>query len=291
MLIWIGHVSYFMWRCFFIIHNTRVPHKVKVLLTIYLKKLNKQLPDLLNGFYLYGSISLGAFVEGSSDVDFMAVIQRDLSEADIAILKQIHKEIQSSYPQMSLDGIYITKEDITGLDTEAKTCIYFNDGEIQGTKELQKNSIDVFQFYNYGVCILGKEPSQYNFSIEWNLLMSRMQDNLNSYWVNWKKRGERFLSVQYFDLLFSVKSIEWGVLGVSRLYYSFNEQGITSKVGAGEYAINNVPERWHKIINEAMRLRLGNPKSYYKSIFARRNDALAYMEYIINESNKLKFVE
>jgi hypothetical protein len=80
--------------------------------------------------------------------------------------------------------------------------------------------------------------------------------------------------------------IEWGVLGVSRLYYTFKEKDMTSKVGAGEYALKNVPQEWHKIINESMRLRKGNKKSYYNSIVKRRNDALKYIDYIIQESNK-----
>ena len=49
-------------------------------------------------------------------------------------------------------------------------------------------------------------------------------------------------------------------------------------------------KKWHKIINEAMRLRTDNKKSYYKSVFERRNDALDYIDYIdfiIQESNDL----
>jgi len=79
--------------------------------------------------------------------------------------------------------------------------------------------------------------------------------------------------------------IEWGVLGVSRIYYTFKERDITSKIGAGEYALRTVPHRWHKIINEAMRLRKRNKKSCYKSIFQRRKYALDYIEFIMQESD------
>ena len=51
--------------------------------------------------------------------------------------------------------------------------------------------------------------------------------------------------------------------------------------------MKEVPERWHKRINEAMRLRTGNKKPYYRSIFKRRKDALEYIEFIIKESNNL----
>ncbi|MGD8189340.1 aminoglycoside adenylyltransferase domain-containing protein [Brevibacillus ginsengisoli] len=268
--------------------NSRLPDQVKDILDVYFNRFQSNFPDLLEAFHLYGSVSLGAFIEGLSDIDFVAVVQRNLSEADLAILKQIHREIQRKYPRTSLDGIYITKEAIEGLNIEAaRSCLYFNDGKFRGVKEFHQNSIDAYQLKNFGIPIIGMEPQKYNFLIDWDLLIHHMWNNLNTYWVHWKNKCEGPLSIQYVGLYLSPHMIEWGVLGVSRLFYSFKENGITSKVGAGEYALQNVPERWHKIIHESMRLRKGMSKSYYSSIFDRRNDALAYMEYLIQESNFL----
>ena len=114
-----------------------------------------------------------------------------------------------------------------------------------------------------------------------------MRDNLNTYWLSWKNDCKKFPSRKYLGLYISLNMIEWVILGVSRLYYTFNERDITSKVGAGEYALRTVPPKWHKIINEAMRLRKGNKNSYYTSIFERRKDALDYIDFIIRESNSL----
>jgi hypothetical protein len=112
-----------------------------------------------------------------------------------------------------------------------------------------------------------------------------MKDNLNTYWQNWVDTCRRFPSIRYISFYISLKTIEWGTIGISRLYYTFRERDITSKVGAGEYALKTVPQRWHKIINESMRLRKNNKKSYYHSIFDRRKDALGYIDFIIQESN------
>lgn len=62
---------------------------------------------------------------------------------------------------------------------------------------------------------------------------------------------------------------------------------MTSKVGAGEYALDTVPKEWHKIVEEAIRWRKGSKKSKYRSVWKRRADALAYMEYVIGECNAL----
>lgn len=47
---------------------------------------------------------------------------------------------------------------------------------------------------------------------------------------------------------------------ISRLYYTFRERNLISKVGAGEYGLQVVPQKWHKIIKESMRLQKDNKK-------------------------------
>ncbi|ANX11693.1 hypothetical protein ABE41_006705 [Fictibacillus arsenicus] len=43
-------------------------------------------------------------------------------------------------------------------------------------------------------------------------------------------------------------------------------RGFISKVGVGGYALQTVPEKYHQIIQEALRIRNGHKKSCYKSI-------------------------
>ena len=55
---------------------------------------------------------------------------------------------------------------------------------------------------------------------------------MNAYWLHWMKSCEKFPSIRYIGSFVSLGMIEWGVLGVSRLYYTFKERDMTSKVGA-----------------------------------------------------------
>ncbi|MEQ2527667.1 aminoglycoside adenylyltransferase domain-containing protein [Bacillaceae bacterium CLA-AA-H227] len=125
------------------------------------------------------------------------------------------------------------------------------------------------------------------YTVDFDILINKMRNNLKTYWLNWVNACRRFPSIGYIALFVSPKAIEWGILGISRLYYTFNGRDITSKVGASEYALQTVPQKWHKIIKESMRLRKDNKNSFYNSIFERRNDALGYMDYIIQEINGL----
>jgi hypothetical protein len=265
-----------------------IPKEVKELLDEYFKLLDSKLPNFLDGYYIYGSVSLGAFNYGFSDVDFIAVVQKKLTEEGITILKEIHRNLHKRLPKTDLMGMYVTRSELEAEKGNEKLSPCFIDGKLRDFEKFDKDSIDAYQLKRYGITIRGKDVENYGYTVDWNVLIKNMKNNLNTYWFNWKCRCDKFPSVKYIGLFFSLKMIEWGVLGVTRLFYTFKEKDMTSKLGAGEYALQTVPEKWHKIINEAMRLRKNNTKSYYKSIFERRNDALAYMDYVIEESNRIK---
>jgi len=73
------------------------------------------------------------------------------------------------------------------------------------------------------------------------------------------------------------------VLGVSRPHYTLTMGDITSKEGAGLYALAALTPRWHHIINECLRIRRGaHGRSLYGSPLTRRRDALAFMAMAID---------
>jgi hypothetical protein len=261
-----------------------IPKEINKIVDRYFEYIELKIPNFIQGYYLYGSVSLGAFTDGLSDIDFVALTNREVSEIDVSILKQIHKDLQNQYPKTSLDGFYINIDDMDSLNKNP-SCIRFNDGKFHGYKEFDKNSIDAFQLKKYGITIKGPNIKDLDYTVDWDILISNMKENLNTYWLDWWKDCKRFPSIRYLSLLCSLRMVEWGVLGVSRLYFTSQEKDITSKAGAGEYALKVVPQRWHKIIHESMRLRNFNKKSHYKSVFQRRKDALDYIEYIIQCCN------
>ncbi len=245
------------------------------------------LPGLLDSYHLYGSISLGAYQDGRSDLDFFAILNRQACQSDIEALTEIHAALHNQFRKPILDGFYIPKDELK-IAVELKqdaSALRFNDGKFQGTVAVSIDSIDIYQLITYGVTIKGATVDALNLSVNWDILLERVKDNLNTYWQSWNNKCKRSLSLQALGLLTSLDMVEWGVLGVSRLFYTLNEKGIVSKEQAGEYALQTVPKNWHKIINEALRLRKGIPTSYYKSVFERRKDAVAYIDFIIDKCN------
>jgi len=86
-----------------------IPEEAKEILKEHLDLLESKLPNLLEVYYIYGSISLGAFNYGMSDIDFIVVIKRKVTEIDINILKEIHREIKKKFPKTDLMGLYVMK--------------------------------------------------------------------------------------------------------------------------------------------------------------------------------------
>ena len=67
-----------------------------------LTQLSAGLPELLGeqlvGLYLTGSLTYGDFDPGSSDIDFLAVLSKELSDEQLHAIRTLH-ESQGSPPE------------------------------------------------------------------------------------------------------------------------------------------------------------------------------------------------
>lgn len=87
------------------------PQAVKNKMGALCELLRRNLPTL-DSVYLYGSVALGDFIEGSSDIDFIAVHREPLSQADIDAIAMIHREVENTFPQTDVMGTYLLKGDL-----------------------------------------------------------------------------------------------------------------------------------------------------------------------------------
>jgi hypothetical protein len=71
------------------------------------------------------------------------------------------------------------------------------------------------------------------------------------------------------------------VLGVLRQFYTFREHAITSKSAAGIYALEHIPGHWHRLIQEAVNIRMGTHVSLYQFRIVRAIEARAFLQLII----------
>jgi hypothetical protein len=258
--------------------HPQLPTEVTPILNLYLNEVETHLPGLLNGFYLHGSIALGAFHPKFSDVDFVAVLNRRVSVEAFAKLEAIHRRIEKEYPRPQLQGSYLQPEDLGRDESVIPAHPHYSDGVLH-TSHHAENDVTWWLLKNRGVTLQGIPANELDFSVDWSRLLANMRVNLNRYWGRYTREPIRII-----QLLFD-EGIQWAVLGVLRQYYSFETGEITSKIGAGSYALQHLPPRWHRIIQEAINIRNQQKPSRYRSRLVRAIDAFAFMRFIIGWCN------
>jgi hypothetical protein len=101
----------------------------------------------------------------------------------------------------------------------------------------------------------------------------------------------------------------WIVLGVSRLHYTLATGEICSKEAAGLYARQTFLERWHRVVDESLRIRRADRArpdaasacaefaadlrirsagdlSLYRTPIDRRRDAISFGEMVITDAHE-----
>lgn len=262
-----------------------LPEIVNKIILLYLELMEKHLPGLLDGFYIYGSAALNDFFPEKSDLDFITIVKRKPGFIDIEKLQLIHGLIRMKFKKPELNGIYVQNEQLGKSKEETEPVTYYYDGRIHDEGYFEMKYVTWYQLKEKAITVRGVSSAELNFSVEWNCVEDEMHANMNTYWKRWIEKASGFSIDSITTLIFS-KRIEWGVLGITRLYYSFIENDIISKTAAGEWALNNVTNEYRKIISEALNIRTGK-NSIYSSSFKRKKDALMYMKYIVEESNKM----
>ncbi|KAB7704368.1 DUF4111 domain-containing protein [Bacillus aerolatus] len=262
--------------------DSRIPMPVQSILREYISLFHERIPNTLEGFYLHGSIALNAYIHDFSDIDFVAIIKRHLTEAEMRILSKIHQKIARKYKKAGMDGCYLLQEDMGKKQTETKKRLYFDAGKLEWGDHVT-NPITWWILKNKGINIIGPKITAFHFDVDDSILVDYVIDNMNTYWLNRLNRNVKF---KRMALLLPNKmvdwEIQWSITGMLRQLYTLREHEITSKVDAGEYSLNHLPARWHNIIKEAISIRKGLNRRYCDSKKQRINDTIECMKYILD---------
>lgn len=258
--------------------NPRIPEQIRPTLQSYTSLVNDRIPGLMKAFYVEGSIALGGFNEHFSDIDFVTLLNRRPTPTEFATLRNIHRAIRKSHPRWKMSGSYLQSDDLGHRNNmvEANSCY---EGRLRLRAHFDWNWVAGWTLKNHGIAVIGPDPQTLPVTIDWDQLIKRMRENLNSYWVGWTRRPYG-LAALLLD-----RGIQWAVLGVLRQFYSFRESTITTKTTAGEYALTCVPSQWHRLIQEAIDIREGKKTSAYRLRIVRMMEAVGFIKFIIQTCN------
>ena len=262
------------------------PQEAISILEFFKKSLQKEVPGLIEGLYVYGSATLGDYQVGRSDLDFVAFSCQNLNQDELLRLAGIHNRLNQQFPHSKLNGLYL---DWSNLGKPARQSSpgpgYFNGRMLPATRE-EMNLITWFQLKNNALSLLGPDPQRLPFKVNAEDMLTELHGNLAAYWEPWLLRHQSWYRPQYWLLVFFGQKVEWSVLGISRLYYTFKTGAITSKSGAGKYCLEVLPEEYHQILREALNIRQGKGSSLYSGKVARAKAALEYLRSVIKLCRK-----
>ncbi len=255
---------------------------VQAVVDDYLSAVDRAVPGLVEGFYLVGSVALGDFRPHASDVDFVAVTASPPSEPDLVALRRAHRSLAR---RPFLDGAYVTWQDLGAEPALAAPGAGVHEGRLH-RRDGGCDPVTWHTLADHGVPVRGPEPAALRVWTSRVALSAWTRRNLDDYWRVWLRRSSRLLSRPGLACVHPWGPA-WGVLGVSRLHYTLATGGITSKYGAGLYARETFDPRWSRIVDECLRLRRGDGgRPGYRSPFARRRAALAFVAMVIEDAHR-----
>ncbi|MFC7686821.1 aminoglycoside adenylyltransferase domain-containing protein [Ureibacillus sp. GCM10028918] len=269
-----------------------IPPIVEEVINEYITLFNVYLPDTIEGIYIHGSIALNAYVEDSSDIDFITVTYRPLGEKDSNVLSYIHSTIANKYKQPEMDGVYIQLRDMGKLYSDTNdynhSYLFYNNENLGYGDYFNFNPVTWWVLKNKGINILGPAPKDIELDIEPEELLSYVLKNMNTYWARRLKAAEE--SIHEIINLPKNKidfEVEWTVLGLLRQFFTLKEYDIVSKLDAGEYGLTQISSEWHNIIQEAINIRKGIKVNIFSSDTERIEQTLSFSKFLITHCNNM----
>jgi predicted nucleotidyltransferase len=253
-----------------------------------LKQVSEQVADAVQsvlhenvvGTYLTGSAALGDWHYGKSDLDLIVVMHDVISKKDIAALIKQMKWLQAKYARVKLEIQYIPISIIGKCKDDVDPILAYHDNK-HSISYFNFNPVTWYTLKKYGIVIFGKPVGDLNLNTEQDELTAYVYENVNTYWAKWAASAFNLFSKKGI-LSFTDWAVEWCVCGLSRMYYTLQEQDIISKSGAIDYIMQFAPHEHQKILQEAQSIRLQTKQKFYTSRTERRKSMLHYMGYVID---------
>jgi predicted nucleotidyltransferase len=262
-------------------------------------RLDRAVPGRIEGFYVVGSVAMGAFVVGRSDVDFVAIVDHDLGRAELARLRGVHARgwtsalirdvaLRRRWPFVC-NGIYLRGGGLERSPLEVTPLAAQVSGRfrIAPRRGFDVNPVTWHTLARHGIAVRGPKPEQLRIRTDSAELRIWTVGNLNDYWRRWVERVRR-PGLNRATVL-GRRFIAGGVLGAPRLHYTIATGEVATKEAAGQYALETFEPRWHALIEDALAYWRGAPslRPYRGHAAGRRHDAAEFVALVIDAGNAL----
>jgi len=254
------------------------PAEVDQVTGTFLSLADEAAPGLVEGLYLHGSVGFGEWYDGRSDIDYVAVLASRPDPATVATLGGVHAKMAEMFPRPPFDGFHLTWDDLSRPSYDCPDVPCTQAGYFYDEARLDVHPVTWHELAAHGVTVRGPALEQLDIWTDEAALRRYTHDNLRDYWQ------EQAAALRQFPAEAGKPDIvTWFVLGASRLHHLLATNTLTSKMGAGRYALDAFDKRWWPIVTEAMAVRqLGEPSGRYDGDpDLRARDTVEFSEMVV----------
>lgn len=239
----------------------------------FVEKSKEILKDNLEGIYLHGSAVMGCFNPKKSDIDVLIVVKDSMSDADKKAYMDMVVELNSQAPvkgiEMSIVKRIVCKPFVYPTPFELHFSIahldWYRNNPNDYVLKMKGEDKDLAAHFTVikhrGKCLYGAPIEEVFADVP-------MQDYIDSIWNDIADAEEEITdNPMYFTL------------NLARVLAYVKDGCILSKKEGGEWALANVPEKYHKLVEAALReYAEGTAKSYDTKL--SKDYALFMVEHI-----------
>ena len=217
-----------------------IPVEARPIVDTLFSGVRAALGDNLVGFYLRGSIALGAFNPETSDVDVLAVTERPLSDAEFAALTALHERIPARENEYGryYEISYVDRTSVKHFATgERRHATVGADWPFEHTEHRDNFIFELWIVREHGITVFGPPPKR--------LIAAITPDNLRSTAANELRWAEanvppEFLATREYQA-FAVETMCRGL-------YTLQVGTVATKAQAVVWALEMFPQPWHALV-------------------------------------------
>jgi hypothetical protein len=229
-----------------------LPGEVEASTSQYLELIDKVLPGQVIGLYLTGSIPLGDFRPGHSDIDGVVVVEEQVT--DVEAVRDVHAQLAE---KPAFDVTYLTAEDLASPPDATKRVLFSLDGVVNEAPSGGPVSPVLWSEMARQSLPLRTTPGLVVHD-DHQALVEFTRGNLQSYWAGQFDQLEATVAERPDEEVVPEWVLPWVVLGVPRLHALLATGNIVTKTAAGEHALMAFPE-WSDLITRSLAHRAGQP--------------------------------
>ena len=156
-----------------------LPTPVQAVVDAYLEAVDAEVPALVEGLYVVGSVALHDFRPHRSDIDFVAVTARRPEADSLVALERIHAQLQQRWSRPYFDGIYVTWTDLAADPTHGSPYPNAHEGRLHA--DGQGDIIAWHTLAQHGVRCRGRAVADLTVWTDPGALAAWTNDNLDTY--------------------------------------------------------------------------------------------------------------